>query len=416
MNQQWDHFYKKTYQERLQLIVANAKLDAAQFQKLQAGASGVSTNLIENYLTDYALPEGIVTNLVVNDQPYLVPMVTEEPSVIAAASNGSKLLADGKGISGAVLDRVVTGQVVIKTSQFEKVNLFIQQHQAEAIEVANKSHQRILQYSRGARELAVRQLDSSFVSVDLTVDTGEAMGANLINTMLEAVANWLREQLHVEITMAILSNFADGSLVRVSGCVNSDKLATQTMTGRQVAQRIVDASRVAQIDIRRAATHNKGIMNGIDAAVIALGNDSRAVESAVHSFAARDGSYRGVSQWRIDHDRLVGEMTVPMPIGFLGGATKVLPLVSVNQAIMGVKNVHEEMMVIAAVGLAQNLAALKALVTDGIQRGHMNLQLKSLAMANGTTEAELPQILPQLRQLKQPDSLAVKRLLNQLRK
>lgn len=415
MKTKWDHFYKKTYQQRLDLIAKEVGLSADQLNKL-GNDSTVSRNLIENFLTDYPLPEGVVTNLKVNGQEHLVPMVTEEPSVIAAASNGSKLLASGTGIKAEVLSHLIGGQIVIKDFPLAKLTQFVDQHRPELFAVANGSHPHILQYGGGAQKVGVRKLDEHFTSVDLAVDPGEAMGANTINTMLEAAAAWLQQKLAVTVTMAILTNFEAERIVQVNGTVPFSALETQSMSGETVAKRIADASRIAEIDHYRAATHNKGIMNGIDAAVIAFGNDWRAVESAAHSYAAKDGHYRGLSQWSVSATGLAGHLTIPMPIGYVGGATKVLPLAKINQQIAQVTNVREEMKVIAAVGLAQNLAALKALVTDGIQKGHMNLQLNSLAMANGATREELPVVVDRLKKMKQPDSTDVKQILRQLRR
>ncbi|KRL11845.1 hydroxymethylglutaryl-CoA reductase, degradative [Lentilactobacillus otakiensis] len=416
MENKWDHFYKKGYAQRLQLIADSVGLSDAQLQLIHQNEDHASGELVENNLTSYPLPEGVVTGLIVNGRRHLVPMVTEEPSVIAAASNGAKLLSAGEGIHCAIPEKLVSGQVIVKHAEIKAVSKFVETNRQQILNIANQSHPSILKYGRGAQKVAVRELSPTFLSIDLSVDTGEAMGANIINTMLEAISNWLSDQLHVETTMAILSNFADEEVVEVTGQVAVDKLASRSLDGRQVAQRIADASEVAQLDVKRATTHNKGIMNGVDAAVIAFGNDWRAVESAAHAFAARQGPYKGLSTWQVVGDQLVGKMALPVPIGFVGGASKVLPLVAVNQQIAQIHHSQDEMQVIAAVGLAQNLAALKALVTDGIQKGHMALQLKSLALSNGATTQELPAVLAQLRQIANPNSQTVKEILKTIRR
>lgn len=416
MDSKWNHFYKKPFQKRLDLIAEEAGLTPDQLDLIKQQFSQPSGQVIENYVTDFGLPQGVAVGVVVNGHSHLVPMVTEEPSVIAAASNGSRLLAAGGGIQAEVASQLTGGQIIIKNGAFSQLDEFVTDHQAEMIEIANNSHPSILSYGGGAKRFSVRQLDSTFTSIDLMVDTGEAMGANMINTMLEALSNWLRDQMNAEITMAILTNYADEAVVHVSGKVPLAQLATQSMSGQVVGQRIVDASQVAQLDFRRATTHNKGIMNGVDAATIAFGNDWRAVESAVHSYAARTGAYKGLSTWQMSDKDLIGQMDLPVPIGFVGGANKVLPLVAINKQIAAIHNTQEEMALIAAVGLAQNLAALKALVTEGIQKGHMNLQLKSLALSNGAQDFELPQVIDQLRQLKNPDSRAVKQILKTIRR
>ncbi|KRK68936.1 hydroxymethylglutaryl-CoA reductase [Lentilactobacillus buchneri DSM 20057] len=416
MENKRDHFYKKSYEQRLSLIAEAANLSKAQLDLLGRSLNPRSGELIENNLTDYPLPEGIAVGLVVNGHEHLVPMVTEEPSVIAAASNGAKLLSAGAGIHCSVPDNLVSGQIIVKDADPHQVTKFVHDYQQQLIQIADQSHPSVLKYGGGAKGLDVRILSKQFLSVDLLVDTGEAMGANIINTMLEAVSNWLSEQLTVETTMAILTNFVDQAIVEVSGKVAMAKLGTKSLSGPQVAQKIADASQVAQLDIRRATTHNKGIMNGVDAAVMAFGNDWRAVESAAHAFAARSGSYQGLSTWEIDEDQLVGRMSLPVPIGFVGGASKVLPLAGINKQIAQIGNSREEMQVVAALGLAQNLAALKALVTDGIQKGHMNLQLRSLALSNGTTMQELPVVVRKLQGMDHPSSQTVKEILKTLRR
>lgn len=416
MENKRDHFYKKSYEQRFSLIAEAANLSKAQLDLLGRSLNPRSGELIENNLTDYPLPEGIAVGLVVNGHEHLVPMVTEEPSVIAAASNGAKLLSAGAGIHCSVPDNLVSGQIIVKDADPHQVTKFVHDYQQQLIQIADQSHPSVLKYGGGAKGLDVRILSKQFLSVDLLVDTGEAMGANIINTMLEAVSNWLSEQLTVETTMAILTNFVDQAIVEVSGKVAMAKLGTKSLSGPQVAQKIADASQVAQLDIRRATTHNKGIMNGVDAAVMAFGNDWRAVESAAHAFAARSGSYQGLSTWEIDEDQLVGRMSLPVPIGFVGGASKVLPLAGINKQIAQIGNSREEMQVVAALGLAQNLAALKALVTDGIQKGHMNLQLRSLALSNGTTMQELPVVVRKLQGMDHPSSQTVKEILKTLRR
>ena len=223
------------------------------------------------------------------------------------------------------------------------------------------------------------------------------MGANLVNTMTEAVADYLRAHQAPTILMSILSNYATHSLVTARCTVPVDQLRTKTSDGLTVARRIAAASAFAQVDPYRATTHNKGIMNGIDAVVLAMGNDWRAVESGVHAYASRDGQYRGLSQWHVTTDQqLQGELTLPLALGFVGGATRVFPLVAVNQQLAHVTSARDLMRVTAAVGLAQNVAALRALVTDGIQKGHMHLQLRSLALSVGATPAEVPAVVAQL--------------------
>lgn len=413
----YDHFYKRNYQNRKLLILEQLSQVVQGDQLLSENYDDGMAEVIENYLTNYQIPEGIATNIVVNGTEHLVPMVTEEPSVIAACSNGAKLLATMGGIKAEVQSNLVAGQVVIKTNSQSVVAQFVSKNERKLLQVANQSHPSILSYATGAKRISVRVLDPKYVSVDLLVDSGEAMGANIVNSMLEAVKAYMQENLDaIEPLMAILTNDGESSLVNVSGKVSFASLETKTMSGDVVAERISAASHIAQIDPVRAATHNKGIMNGVDAAAIALGNDWRAIESAAHSFAAKRGNYRGLSNWQISDGNLVGTMTIPIPIGFVGGATRVFKLAKLNQEIAQVSDSEQEMQLIAAVGLAQNLAALKALVTEGIQRGHMSLAVKSAVIANGATPDEVSTVVERLTTLGKHDAETIKKVINEIRK
>lgn len=409
------HFYHRDYQERTDLISEFAQLSDAQKQQLISDHQAKNDQLIENYLTDYALPEGVAVNLVVNGDEKVVPMVTEEPSVIAAASNGARLLSRDNGIEAKVLGHNLMGQIVVKTDNVNLLIGFVNTHFDKMIEVANQAHPSILKYGGGAKEVRVRQLDETYCSIDLFVNVGEAMGANMMNTMLEALAAFLTNKIEGTILMSILSNYGEDSLVQVQGAVAVNKLATAGIDGKTVAKQIVAASHIAQIDPYRAATHNKGIMNGIDAVVMAMGNDWRAVEAGIHSFASQNGQYRGLSDWQINGDQLVGKLTIPLSLGFIGGATKVFDKVKINQQIAKVTSKEELSEVVAAIGLAQNLAALKALVSEGIQKGHMGLQLNSLAITAGATEDEVTQVVQQLKQQHQADLASAEKILKSIR-
>ncbi|GLB47237.1 3-hydroxy-3-methylglutaryl coenzyme A reductase [Philodulcilactobacillus myokoensis] len=415
MQNKLHRFYRHDYQKRLSMIQKIANLSEDEIQGILKHKQQRGNDLIENYLTDYSIPEGIGVNLTVNGKTHLVPMVTEEPSVIAAASNGSEMLSDHNGINAKVLGRQLIGQIVIQYKSKRDLSLFIEQHRDELLEIADDAHPTIKKYGGGAKKIRVRFLNASKASIDLFVDVGEAMGANIMNSMLEAVANFIETQLGQIVIMSILSNYAIGDLTRVVGKVNFDQLATKKMTGELVADKIVIASQIAQIDPFRAATHNKGIMNGIDALVMATGNDWRAVEASIHAYAARDGQYKGLSQWHLDGNQLVGTMTLPLALGFVGGATKVLPMARINQKIAGIKSARELMRLVAALGLAQNLAALKAIVSDGIQRGHMRLQMKSLALSAGAKSDEVGKVSNRLRHLKHPNVSDAKKIIKTIR-
>lgn len=409
------HFYHRDYQERTDLISDFAELSDDQQNQLTKDYQAKNDYLIENYLTDYALPEGVAVNLIVNGDEKVVPMVTEEPSVIAAASNGARLLSRNHGIKATVLGHSLMGQIIVQTDNINLLTGFVNTHYDQMMEIANNAHPSILKYGGGANEVRVRSLDESYCSIDLFVNVGEAMGANMMNTMLEAVAAFLADKIEGNILMSILSNYGEDCLVQVQGQVPVTKLTTAGIDGENVAQQIVAASHIAQIDPYRAATHNKGIMNGIDAVVMAMGNDWRAVEASIHAFASQNGQYQGLSNWQIVGDQLVGKLTVPLSLGFIGGATKVFDKVKINQKIAKVQSKEELSQVVAAIGLAQNLAALKALVTEGIQKGHMGLQLKSLAITAGANDEEVSQVVQQLKAHNQADLASATQILKTIR-
>lgn len=414
MQNPFQHFYRHDYETRLKIIQRFSHLNSRQVQQLRNGRRRRSSGLVENYVTDYPLPEGIAVGLKVNGRLHAVPMITEEPSVVAAASNGAGMLSSGSGIKAVVLNRLLTGQIVIHLLKPLAFKKWLRKNKVQLIRIADQAHPTIKNHGGGARKIELREIDRHYYSLDLLVDVSEAMGANVMNSMLEAVADFLNHRFHQITLMSILSNYADHSLAQVTGKVSWTKLATRHLSGHRVAERIALASRIAQLDIHRAATHNKGIMNGVDAVVIALGNDWRAVESGVQAYAARQGRYRGLSQWKVVPDGLVGTMTLPLALGFVGGATRVLPLAKVNQQIAQVHSARDMMKLVAALGLAQNLAALRAIVTDGIQRGHMYLQMRSLAMSAGASTQELPQVTARLRQMKRPNLEIAKRIVRKL--
>lgn len=410
-------FYRLPYEARRDLVAQQRHLTVQQLAQIAARRRAGDANLIENYLTTYGLPEGVAVNLRINGQAVMVPMVTEEPSVIAAASNGGRLLTSHQGITTSVERREVMGQIVLShVADRTGVKAWLTAHRDELLRVANAVHPSLLGHGGGVRSLRIRCIPPYWMSLDLFVDVGEAMGANLVNTICEAVANYLKEHLTVNVLMSILSNAATHSLATAKVTVPVDQLATKTIDGLTVAQRVCDASDFAQHDPYRAVTHNKGIMNGVDAVVLAMGNDWRAVESGVHAYASRNGSYQSLSRWWLTDDTLLhGELTLPLAMGYVGGATRVFPLVVINQQIAQITSARTLMGVTVAVGLAQNLAALRALVTDGIQHGHMQLQLKSLALSVGATPGEVPAVVGRLRGETQPTTAQAKAALMAVR-
>ncbi|BDZ29902.1 hydroxymethylglutaryl-CoA reductase, degradative [Lactiplantibacillus sp. WILCCON 0030] len=416
MTADFRHFYQKSWAERTAIVAEQAQLSTAETALFKQYYLPQHSEIIENYLTDYPLPMGLAVNFVVDDHPYIVPMVTEEPSVIAAASNGAKIVKRAGGFTTKLTKREMVGQIVLEQlADPAKTAEIIMAHQADLLVVADAAHPSLKKRGGGARRLRTRDLGQGYLSIDLFVDVQAAMGANMLNSMLEAVAKSVGVLTKTNALMSILSNYATASLVQATCELPVSLLQAGRYAGKLVAQKIASASTVAQIDPYRAATHNKGIMNGIDALAIATGNDWRALESGIHAYAARDGQYRGVSTWTTDGQTLTGTITLPLPVGIVGGSIKINALAQLNQRILGLQTAPELAKVMVALGLAQNLAALRALVTTGIQQGHMHLQLKSLALAAGATATELPIVLQQLEQAPQQDLATTQHLIKKLR-
>ena len=404
MKLSWNGFSKKSYHERLELLKAQALLSPEKQTSLEQDEQvslAVADQLSENVVGTFSLPYSIIPELLVNGQDYTVPYVTEEPSVVAAASYASKIIKRAGGFTAQVHERQMIGQVALyQVAEPEQAQEKIANKKAELLELANQAYPSIVKRGGGARDLHVEQIkgETDFLVVYLHVDTQEAMGANMLNTMLEALKPVLEELSQGQSLMGILSNYATDSLVTASCRIAFRYLSSQRDQGREIAEKIVLASQFAQADPYRAATHNKGIFNGIDAILIATGNDWRAIEAGVHVFASRDGRYQGLSQWTLDMEReeLIGEMTLPMPVATKGGSIGLNPRVALSHELLGNPSAKELAQIIVSIGLAQNFAALKALVSTGIQQGHMKLQAKSLALLAGASESEVAPLVERL--------------------
>ena len=400
----WNGFSKKSYQERLELLKAQALLSPEKQTSLEQDehiSVTVADQLSENVVGTFSLPYSLVPEVLVNGQEYTVPYVTEEPSVVAAASYASKIIKRAGGFTAQVHERRMIGQVALyQVANPEQAQEKIASKKAELLELANQAYPSIVKRGGGARDLHVDQIkgETDFLVVYLHVDTQEAMGANMLNTMLEALKPVLEELSQGQSLMGILSNYATDSLVTASCRIAFRYLSRQKDQGREIAEKIALASQFAQADPYRASTHNKGIFNGVDAILIATGNDWRAIEAGAHAFASRDGRYRGLSQWTLDMEReeLVGEMTLPMPVATKGGSIGLNPRVALSHELLGNPSAKELAQIIVSIGLAQNFAALKALVSTGIQQGHMKLQAKSLALLAGASESEVAPLVERL--------------------
>lgn len=404
MKRSWNGFSKKSYHERLELLKAQALLSPEKQTSLEQDEQvslAIADQLSENVVGTFSLPYSIIPELLVNGQDYTVPYVTEEPSVVAAASYASKIIKRAGGFTAKVHERQMIGQVALyQVANPEQAQGKIASKKAELLELANQAYPSIVKRGGGARDLYVEQIkgETNFLVVYLHVDTQEAMGANMLNTMLEALKPVLEELSQGQSLMGILSNYATDSLVTASCRIAFRYLSPQRDQGREIAEKIALSSQFAQADPYRAATHNKGIFNGIDAILIATGNDWRAIEAGAHAFASRDGRYQGLSQWTLDMEReeLVGEMTLPMPVATKGGSIGLNPRVALSHELLGNPSAKELAQIIVSIGLAQNFAALKALVSTGIQQGHMKLQAKSLALLAGATESEVALLVERL--------------------
>jgi hydroxymethylglutaryl-CoA reductase len=376
-------FYRLPLDERQAELLRHAGLSPEDLRLLASGglAPEGADQIVENAIGIYALPLGLALNFLVNGVDRLVPMAVEEPSVVAAASNGARLVREGGGFSAQADASIMIAQVELReVADTATSATAIEAAQSELVAMADTALPALLrQHGGGCRGLEVRRLPSQRLVVHFHIDCQDAMGANMVNTVAEALAGRLAEIAKAKVGLRILSNLADQRLVRATGRVPYAALAGDgpVETGIALGQAIEAASRFAEDDNYRAATHNKGIMNGIDPVVIATGNDWRGIEAGAHAFAARDGHYRPLAIWRAEGEGLVGRLEMPMALGTVGGTLQVHPGARLALRILGTSSARELAEVIASVGLAQNLAALRALAGEGIQRGHMTLHRRA---------------------------------------
>ncbi len=398
-------FYNLNLEERRAKLAASATLSQDDLE-IYASNGGLSPSdadhMIENAIGTYALPIGIGLNFQVNGRDVLVPMTIEEPSVVAGASFMAKLARAGGGFRATTTEPLMIGQMqVIKTANLEEAKLKLYEHKAELLAEADEIDPVLKKFGGGARDLEVRIIEESpigaFLVIHLIYDVRDAMGANAVNTACERLAPRVEAITGGHVHLRILSNLADRRLARTRCIVPAKELAFDNFTGEEVRDGIITAYAFAAADPYRAATHNKGIMNGVDAVVIATGNDWRAIEAGAHAYASRSGKYTSLSTWGKDKDgNLVGTLEMPMAVGIIGGATKVHPGARAALKIMGVKTAAELAEIIVSVGLAQNMAALRALATEGIQRGHMSLHARQVAIAAGATGDMIEKVAAQM--------------------
>lgn len=387
-------FYKLSVPERLRRLAALRDLTREEVESLEQSSGldvALADKLVENAIGTLGLPMGIGLNFVVNGRDYLVPMVVEEPSVVAAVSFAAKLAREGGGFHADADDSLMVAQVqVASIPDIGQARAAIERHREELLALADSFHPAMVARGGGARDVEVRVLDAPegpggepvFV-VQILIDVQDAMGANLVNTVAEGVAPLVESLTGGKVWLRILSNLADRRCARAHCAIPLASLATSDRSGRAVAEGIVQADRFAAADPYRAATHNKGVMNGIDAVALATGNDWRAIEAGAHAYACRNGRYEPLTRWFIDGESLVGTIALPLAVATVGGPTKVHPHVRTAFKILGISRAKELACVMASVGLAQNLAAIRALGTTGIQKGHMALHARCVAVEAG---------------------------------
>lgn len=398
-------FYRQSVEERLQQVLEAAALTEGAMEAL-SGEAGLPVDgadrMIENVIGVFGLPLGVAVNFQVNGREVLVPMAIEEPSVVAGASFMAKLAREGGGFTAEVDDPIMIGQIqLLDLPDVKASRTAILERKDELLAAADEVDPVIRDLGGGARDLELRPLPETPVGpmlvVHLIYDARDAMGANTINTAVERLAPTLEEISGGRAHLRILSNLADRRLARASCRVPVSALAFRDFSGEEVRDGVIEAWALAAADPYRAATHNKGIMNGVDAVVIATGNDWRAIEAGAHAYAARTGRYSSLSQWTIDDEGdLHGTLEMPLAVGTVGGATRVHPTAKACLELMAVESAGQLAEIIASVGLAQNLAALRALATEGIQRGHMTLHARQVAAAAGARGEEIDRISRQL--------------------
>lgn len=390
-------FYKLSPGQRIEWLAQIADLNAVQIDDLLSGGLSLeqADHLIENVVGLYSLPFAIAANFTINDRDYLVPMVTEEPSIVAACSNAAKIVRASGGFHAGAQEPVLVGQIQVifdpvddpfgeagdiqeTVEKLRTSHREIMAARAELLDLANAPHPNLVRRGGGARDITVREFFHTRIGpmlvVYLAFDTRDAMGANLVNTACEKIASRIAELTGGRVNLRILTNLSDRRLARATCRISADALG-----GEEVARLIVEAQVLAEIDRYRAATHNKGIMNGIDALALATGNDFRAIEAGAHAYAAREGGYAPLTHWELaTNGDLIGSIELPLAVGIVGGLTKIHQVAQIALRILDISSGPELASVMAAVGLAQNLAALRALATDGIQKGHMKLHARRL--------------------------------------
>ncbi len=399
--------YKLSPAERLQKLADYANLSEAELMALNVGLSTEQANaMIENVVGRYVLPLGLATNFLINGQELVVPMVVEESSIVAGVSYAAKLIRAGGGFKTSSSDPIMIGQVqLLDISDLDKAVEQLKVAEGDLLAAANQHHPTIQKLGGGAKGIEYRLLPNTaagpMLIVHILYDCRDAMGANAVNTAAEGIAPLIEQITGGRVNLRILSNLTDQRTAKVECLIPIEQLAKGDVSGAQVAQFVFEAWALADADPYRAATHNKGVMNGIDAVAIATGNDWRAIEAGAHAYAARKGRYSSLTTWSIvtkanTSTHLRGALDMPLSVGTVGGATKAHPTARVAMKILGHPNARTLAEIMVAVGLAQNLAAIRALATEGIQQGHMRLHARQVALSVGAQGAKVQEIANKL--------------------
>ncbi|MFD1419253.1 hydroxymethylglutaryl-CoA reductase, degradative [Companilactobacillus keshanensis] len=405
--------YQMSDKQRIAYLLSKRLITVEQAEFLanrEPLSSQLSDGLSENQVGLFGLPYGFATDFLVDGKKYLVPMAIEEPSVVAAASNGAKRIKNSGGFTTEPSQRIVTGQIVLENLTAEDIKK-LTNAKSHIRQIANSARPSLIKRGGGVVDIEFVSA-STFFEIDIKVNTVDAMGANIVNSILEKTSQTVSEMVSGDVLCSILSNSGADQVITVKAKVSFADLTTKNMSGVDVAKRIVKLTDFAKVSTKRAVTHNKGIMNGIDAVLIATGNDFRAQEAAVHSYHDK---YQPFSDWKIVDDQLVGKLQIPIEVGSIGGAISALPMAKISLDIMQITNSHQLQSVIGAVGLANNLSALRALVTTGIQAGHMSLQSKSLAISAGAKNEEIALVAKKLNQTKKYSLEYAQEILSELR-
>jgi hydroxymethylglutaryl-CoA reductase len=410
-------FFEKSRKDRLDIVASFANLTGEDLDVLQSENGGVSfekaDKMIENAIGTFSLPLGIATNFKINGKDYVVPMVIEEPSVIAAASKGAKIARIKGGFEVSADESFSIGQIQMLDVDISSAIPQIKDHSDEILQLANSKSNTLSKMGKGAKEVSCKEIDApsgKMLIVELLIDVGDAMGANVTNTMCEAVSPLIEKITGGRSLLRILSNYSTRRLVKAKAIFEKNAVG-----GEKVVDNIISAFEFADNDVYRAVTHNKGVMNGTVAVANAVGQDSRAIEAAANAYAAKSGMYRSLSKWSKDDDgNLIGILEIPLSVGIVGGIANVHSVAKVCTKILGVSSAQELACVMTATGLAQNYSAIRALATEGIQKGHMRLHARNLASAAGAAPDQIDEIVQQMIKEKKISLDRAKELLEQI--